>query len=41
MLYCLDANVFFTSDNLYYPMDFCPAYCDMIDKQIEERDIFL
>lgn len=41
MLYCLDANLFFTADNLYYPMDYCPAYWDMIDKHIEDGSVFI
>lgn len=41
MVYCLDANLFFTADSLYYPMDFCPAYWDMIDKHIEDGSVLI
>ena len=41
MNYCLDTNVFITPSNLYYPMDFSPAYWDMIDKYIASGSIFI
>jgi len=41
MLYCLDTNVFFTPSNFYYPMDFSPAYWDMIDKHIEDGSVLI
>lgn len=41
MKYCLDTNVFITPSNLYYPMDFSPAYWDMIDVHIASGSIFM
>lgn len=41
MQYCLDTNVFFTPSNFYYPMDFAPAYWDMIDKHIADGSVFI
>lgn len=41
MQYCLDANIFFTANSLYYPMDYCPAFWDMIDVNIESETVFV
>lgn len=41
MSFCLDTNVFFTPGNIYYPMDFCPAYWDLIDKHIGDGSLFI
>ncbi len=41
MKYCLDTNVFITPSNLYYPMDFSPAYWNMIDEHIASGTVFI
>lgn len=41
MQYCLDTNVFFTPSNFHYPMDFCPAYWDLLDENIENEKVFV
>ena len=35
MLYLLDSNIFIEAKNRYYGMDFCPAFWDSLDRQIE------
>lgn len=41
MQYCLDTNIFFTPSNFYYPMDFSPAYWDMLDENIANGSVFI
>ena len=33
MMYLVDANVLIQAKNLYYGMDFCPAFWDFIDRE--------
>ena len=40
MAYLLDANVFIQAKNLYYGMDFCPAFWDWLVKQNEVEQVF-
>lgn len=39
MLYLLDSNIFIEAKNRYYGMDFCPAFWDFLDRQIELQTI--
>lgn len=36
MRYLLDANTYIQAKNLYYQMDFCPAYWDWLDLQFQQ-----
>lgn len=36
MKYLLDANTYIQAKNLYYQMDFCPAYWDWLDLQFQQ-----
>ena len=40
MAYLLDANIFIQSKNLYYGMDFCPAFWDWLIKSNSEQKLF-
>lgn len=41
MVYCLDTNVFLTPSNFYYPLDFSPAYWNMIDKHTDNGSLLI
>ena len=34
-MYLLDANTYIQAKNLYYQLDFCPAYWDFLDQQFK------
>jgi len=38
-LYLLDSNIFIEAKNRYYGMDFCPAFWDFLDDQINKTNI--
>ena len=40
MAYLLDANVFMQAKNLYYGLDFCPAFWDWLIKNNDEKKVF-
>ena len=40
MAYLLDANIFIQAKNLYYGMDFCPAFWDWLIKSNSRRKLF-
>lgn len=40
MAYLLDANVFIQAKNLYYGLDFCPAFWDWLIVQNAARQVF-
>ena len=40
MAYLLDANVFMQAKNLYYGLDFCPAFWDWLIKHNSEGKVF-
>ena len=40
MTYLLDANVFIQAKNLYYGMDFCPAFWDWLIKSNQKKQVF-
>jgi len=40
MIYILDANVFIQAKNLYYGMDFCPAFWDWLIEKNKEGIVF-
>jgi hypothetical protein len=40
MIYLLDANVFIQAKNLYYGLDFCPAFWDWLIEQNAEGRVY-
>ncbi len=40
MAYLLDANVFIQAKNLYYGLDFCPAFWDWLIVNNDKRNVF-
>ncbi|MCY4513273.1 MAG: DUF4411 family protein [Bdellovibrionales bacterium] len=40
MAYLLDANIFIQAKNLYYGMDFCPAFWDWLIKGNSQQKLF-
>jgi hypothetical protein len=40
MAYLLDANVFIQAKNLYYGLDFCPAFWDWVDAENRAGRVF-
>lgn len=40
MTYLLDANVFIQAKNLYYGMDFCPAFWDWLIENNKQQKVF-
>ena len=34
-MYLLDANTYIQAKNLYYQLDFCPAYWDFLEQQFQ------
>jgi len=40
MAYLLDANVFIQAKNLYYGMDFCPAFWDWLIENNNQQKVF-
>lgn len=40
MIYLLDSNTYIQAKNLYYNMDFCPAYWDWLDHEFETGRLF-
>lgn len=40
MAYLLDANIFIQAKNLYYGMDFCPAFWDWLIKNNSKQKLF-
>ena len=38
-MYLMDANTYITAKNVYYDMDFCPAYWDWLDLQFAQRQV--
>lgn len=40
MRYLLDSNVFIAAKNLYYGMDFCPAFWDWLDESNRDGKVF-
>lgn len=40
MPYLLDANVFIQAKNLYYGLDFCPAFWEWLIKRNEDEAVF-
>ena len=40
MIYLLDANVFIQAKNLYYGLDFCPAFWDWLIVNNKAKRVF-
>lgn len=40
MIYLIDSNIFIEAKNRYYGFDFCPAFWDFLDKEIDKTTIF-
>lgn len=38
-LFLLDSNIFIEAKNRYYSFDFCPAFWDFLDKEIDKNTI--
>jgi len=34
-MYLLDANTYIQAKNIYYQLDFCPAYWHFLDQQLQ------
>jgi len=39
MIYLLDSNIFIEAKNRYYGFDFCPAFWDFLDNEIDKTTI--
>ncbi|MCK5241202.1 DUF4411 family protein, partial [bacterium] len=40
MAYLLDANIFIQAKNLYYGLDFCPAFWDWLIRNNASKRVF-
>ncbi len=40
MIYLLDSNVFMQAKNLYYGMDFCPAFWEWLIEKNKNKEVF-